>query len=170
MRSRSVALSAAITALYAALVVGLAPISFHVTQVRVADALLPLSIILGPPAILGLTLGNLVANLVATPFGPVDVLGGTAANFIASYTAWRVGRLGFKGSWLLATLVETTVVSLVVGGYLSVLTGLPPWLTVGSLALGSFVAINLLGYTLLKALATRLKKSSKPAYTLKKTL
>src|SRR5437867_1609431 len=46
-RSRSIALAAMLAALYAADVVFFAPISFQTIQVRVADALLPLSVLFG---------------------------------------------------------------------------------------------------------------------------
>ena len=45
--SFSVTLAAAIAALYAVGVVVLGPISFQIIQVRVADALLPLSMLFG---------------------------------------------------------------------------------------------------------------------------
>jgi len=56
-------------------------------QVRVADALLPLSVLFWLPAVIGLTLGVLVGNLFASPFGAIDVVGGTIANFVATLLA-----------------------------------------------------------------------------------
>ena len=47
MNSRELALSAVLAAMYAAAVVLLSPVSFLVWQVRVADALLMLSTVLG---------------------------------------------------------------------------------------------------------------------------
>jgi uncharacterized membrane protein len=87
--STTVTFTAVFAALYAVGVVLLAPISFQVFQVRIADALLPLSILFGWPAILGLTLGAFVANLFGG-LGPVDVVGGTLANLLARYIAWRI--------------------------------------------------------------------------------
>ncbi len=63
METREIALGSVIAALYAIGVILFAPISFLLFQVRVADALIPLSIVFGMPAVLGLTLGNIVANI-----------------------------------------------------------------------------------------------------------
>jgi len=56
--SRNLALAAVFAALYAALVVAFAPISNLPIQVRIADVLLPLAILFGWPAIVGLGNGN----------------------------------------------------------------------------------------------------------------
>lgn len=148
-----------LAALYAVGVVLLAPISFELFQVRVADILLPLSILFGLPAVVGLTLGTVVANF-ASPFGVVDVIGGTAANFVASFLAWRIGTRHFLGSWIVAILVENLVVTFIVGTYLAYLIPLP--LAVGWLGVfvGSVIAMNLAGYGLLQALARRMKHAS----------
>lgn len=148
--SKGLALASLMAALYAVGVILLAPISFQPFQVRVADALLPLAVLFGPPAVLGLTLGTVVANSVSM-FGPIDIAGGTLANFLATYLAWRIGRINHRGAWALATLVETLVITLIVGTYLAWLANLDlitGWLSILG---GSLVAINLIGYPLLKA-------------------
>jgi len=162
-RSRFVAEASLFAALYAVGVLLLAPISFGVLQVRVADALIPLSILLGWPVVLGVTLGNLVANALGSPFGMVDVLGGTVANFVASYLAKRVAQKGFRGSWLLGCASANATVTLIVGGYITWLVkipiGSPLWeLPIVGILLGSTVSINILGYLLLKALRIRMVK------------
>ena len=81
MKGRSliqIVLAAVFAALYAVGVV-FWPISFQVFQVRVADALLPLAMLFGWPAILGLSLGAFVANIFGG-LGPVDMIGGTLDN------------------------------------------------------------------------------------------
>ncbi len=70
-KSRDVALAAMLAVLYAADVVFFAPISFQTIQVRVADALLPLSILFGPSAVIGLGFGVIAGNLFAIPFGAI---------------------------------------------------------------------------------------------------
>ncbi len=59
-----VVLTAFFAALYAVGVVALAPISFLIFQVRIADSLLPLAIIFGLPACTGFSIGALVANIL----------------------------------------------------------------------------------------------------------
>jgi len=145
-------LTAVFAALYAVGVVFLAPISFQVFQVRLADALLPLSILFGWPVVLGLSLGAFVANLFGG-LGPVDMIGGAVANFIATLVAWKIGRKR-PVNVLAAITSEIAIVTIIVGTYLSFLIGLP--LTVGLLGifLGSLVAIGALGGTLFLALSS----------------
>jgi len=153
--SKSVAatFTAVFAAIYAVGVTALAPISFQVFQIRVADALLPLSILFGWPAILGLSLGAFVANLFGG-LGPVDVIGGPVANLVAGYVAWRVALNGTKSRIILAIGLQILIVTLIVGTYLSYLFAMP--LEVGWLGvmLGSIVAIGFVGSLLLRALST----------------
>ena len=148
----SVSLSAISAALYAVGVVALAPISFQVFQVRVADALLPLAILFGWPAVLGFSVGAFVANFFGG-LGVVDIVGGSVANFLATYTAWKIGRRRSKGSWLVAVAMEILVVTVIVGSYLSYLFQMPLEIGLLGILLGSFVAIGLLGYALLLMLS-----------------
>jgi uncharacterized membrane protein len=151
--SRSVALAAVLAALYAFNVVFFAPISFQAIQVRVADALLPLSIIFGPPAVAGLTLGVVVGNFYASPFGAVDVIGGTVANLVATSLAWYIGRRRFSGAQIVAIVAEILSVSLVVGSYLAALTDTPLWLMFLEVMAGETVAVGIGGYALLEAVS-----------------
>jgi uncharacterized membrane protein len=151
-KSVTAALTAAFAALYAIGVVVLAPISFQVAQVRIADALLPLSILFGWPAILGLALGAFVANLFVG-LGPIDVVGGSVANLVAGYVAWRVARNRGRRWVPLALALEILTVTFIVGTYLSYILAIP--LEIGWLGvmLGSIIAIGLLGSFILYALS-----------------
>jgi uncharacterized membrane protein len=156
LKSRDIALGAVLAALYAVTVTVLAPISFLAVQVRVADALLPLSIIFGWPAIIGITLGTFIAN-VQSPLGPIDIVGGTLANLLATYMAWKIGSRQFKGRWLVASVTQTLVVTVIVGSYISILLGLPLLEVLLLVLLGSVIAINLLGYAILRGIAARFR-------------
>ncbi len=149
-----VTLTAAFAALYAVGVVFLAPISFQIFQVRLADALLPLAIIFGWPAIIGLALGAFVANFFGG-LGPVDIIGGAIANFIATLLAWKISRLKpsriFK---LIGVGLEILVVTSIVGTYLSFLFGMPLQIGLSGVFLGSLVATGILGTILLFAFST----------------
>jgi len=81
---KEISLAAVFTALYATLVVILAPISFGPVQLRVADCLIPFSALLGWPVILGVMMGCFVGNAYFM-LGIIDVVGGTVANLIAAY-------------------------------------------------------------------------------------
>ena len=149
-RSVSATFTAVFAALYAVGVLLLAPVSFQVFQVRIADALLPLAILFGWPAIIGLAMGALVANAFGG-LGPVDVVAGSVANLVAGYVAWRVALN--RGWWwvLVAVGLQVVIVTLIVGTYLSYLFAMP--LEIGWLGviLGSIVAIGFLGSILLHA-------------------
>jgi len=148
----SVSLTAIFAALYAVGVVVLAPISFQAFQVRVADALLPLAILFGWPAVLGLSLGAVVANFFGG-LGVVDIVGGGAANFLATYAAWKIGQKRMKGSWAIAVITQVAIVTAIVGSYLSYLLPAPFEMSLIGVLLGSLVAIGLIGYPLLLALS-----------------
>src|SRR5436309_5211912 len=101
--SRNLALAAVFGALYAALVVAFAPISILPVQVRVADVLLPLAILFGWPAILGLGVGTVVGNFAAdsiTGFPSasigLDIAGGSFVNLLTGFLAWKIGQRGWK--------------------------------------------------------------------------
>jgi len=149
-----IALTAVFAALYAVGVVFLAPISFQIFQVRVADALLPLAMVFGWPAILGLSLGAFVANVFGG-LGPVDMIGGAIANFLATLLAWNIVNRKGKRWMPVGVSIEILVVTLVVGTYLSYLLAIPLTLSWLGILLGSLAAIGILGSILLYTLSRR---------------
>jgi uncharacterized membrane protein len=144
-------LAASFAAVYAVAVVLLAPISYGIMQVRLADALIPLSMVFGLPVIYGVTLGNIIANLYGG-YGPIDVMFGTLANLLASYVAFRL-----RSKPLLGCFSATMIVSLIVGGYLWILVGVPIEVSLLGLFVGSFIAITILGYLLQRFISSRYK-------------
>ena len=160
--------TAGFAALYTVGVLVLAPISFQVFQVRVADALLPLAILFGWPAILGLSLGAFVANIFGG-LGPVDIVGGSIANLIAGYVAWRVAAGGGMWRVLVAIGLQILIVTAIVGTYLSYILALPQGIAWFGVLLGSIVAVGFLGSLLLRALSvqrivTQLRRHGVPVY------
>ena len=150
--------------MYAILVLALAGISFQLVQVRVADALIPLSMTFGWPAIVGVTLGGIIAN-VASPMPSVigDIAFGSVANFIASLLAWRIGnwKLGSKvASELLGCVAATVAVTFIVGTYLAILTGMELWVWWLGIGTGSIISINILGYALIQVIEKAAAKIS----------
>ncbi len=160
-RSRNLALAAVFGALYAALVIGFAPISNLPIQVRIADALMPLAILFGWPAILGLGIGTVVGNFAAdsiTGFPSasigLDIVGGSLVNLLAGFLAWKIGSRNWRirnwnVSWFTATLVETALISVVVGGYLSIVFSISLALSILGILVGEVIAINIGGFVLL---------------------
>jgi uncharacterized membrane protein len=161
--ARGIAVAALVAAMYAALVAALPMISFLLWQVRLADALLMLSTVLGWPAVVGVTLGCLLGNLMAAPWGSallaaIDAVLGSAANFLASYLAYRVAYRKRLRSKILAAGCEIAAVSIIVGSYLKFLlewafgAEVPLWLSIAGVVPGSLLAIGVLGTSLAVAL------------------
>jgi uncharacterized membrane protein len=164
IKSRDLALMATIAALYAVLVVALAGISFQIVQVRVADALIPLSMIFGWPVIMGVTVGCVIAN-VASPMPSVliDVTLGSIANFIASLLAWKIGSqrgANDKVSEFLGCVSAAATVTFIVGTYLAILTEMELWVWWLGIGIGSIVSINIIGYAVIRIMKKMLAKSN----------
>lgn len=132
-------------ALYATGVIFLAPISFSIYQVRLADALLPLSIIFGIPSAIGLGLGCLVSNVYGG-LGIIDIVGGTVANLVAASLAWYIAKKRGFTHRLLGSIVETLTITVIVGGYLALIFEVPLELGLIGVLIGSIVAINIVGF------------------------
>jgi uncharacterized membrane protein len=155
VKTRDLSLSAVIAALYAALVIVLAPISFGPIQLRVADCLIPLSALFGPPCVVGVALGALVGNAYWF-LSPIDVVLGALANLAASYVVYR-----YREHLVVASAAASLIIGVVIGGYLwlffpppSILgLQLPVWLAMmTSITLSSLVAVVVLGLGLLRLL------------------
>lgn len=147
---------AVFAALYAVLVYTLPGISFQLVQVRIADALIPLSIIFGWPVVIGVTIGAAVSNVISPlPSIIVDITFGSIANFIASFLAWKIG--GWKRNKsvineLLGCVVATIVITFIVGTYLAVITEMDLWIWWIGIGIGSVISINILGYMLIQVM------------------
>ncbi len=151
INSRRISVIVVFAALYAVGVIFLAPISFGVYQVRLADALLPLSMIFGLPCAIGVSLGNIVANAYGG-LGVIDIVGGTAANFVACTLAWYIAKRRGITYRFLGSVVETIVITLIVGGYLAFLFAVPILAAMVGVLVGSIVAIILIGFPIEEAI------------------
>ena len=149
--TKKLAVVTVFAALYAVGVVFLAPISFGIVQVRVADAMLPLAMIFGLPGALGLSLGCLVSNVFGG-LGIVDIIGGASANLVACTLAWYIGRKGRGAQRFLGTVAITAVVALIVGGYLSWLLQVPLEISLLGVLIGEMIAVNLIGFPIEEAI------------------
>lgn len=157
MKTRDIALASLTAALYAVLVYTLPFASFLLWQVRVADALLPLSTVFGPPAAVGAAVGCFIGNTLAAPWGSAalnlfDAVLGSLANLAAGYAGYKVGYRGGARRKLIASLVQAVIVALWVGTYLRYLllwafgTDVPLLLSIAGVLPGSLVSIVLVGY------------------------
>ena len=155
MDSKQIALISIFAALYAIGVISLAPFSYGLIQVRIADALLPLSIVFGMPVVIGLSLGTVVANIFGG-LGFIDIIGGTVANFIATFVAWKICGSN-KVPFIVGIGCQIVIVSVIVGTYLSYLLGSTIIAGIGYLFIGTFLAVGILGSLLVVIIKNRIE-------------
>lgn len=143
---RDITIAAVIAALYAALTLLFAPISYGPVQFRIAEAFTVLPVLL-PQAVPGLALGCFAANLLGGA-SPWDVVFGTLATLLAALLTRRLrARL-----WLAAAMpvvCNAVIVALVLHFTLSDVLLWPTMLTVG---LGEAAVVGALGVPLLLGL------------------
>jgi len=139
------ALTGLVAALYAAITLLFAPISFGPVQFRVSEALTLLPVLF-PQAIPGLTLGCLTANLLGSPT-PWDAVFGTLATLFAA-----LGTRALRKNIWLSTLPPLVANSLIVGLMLHFTMAWPLPLAMGSILLGEAAVVYALGIPLLAAL------------------
>lgn len=147
MKLRNLALGGMVAALYAALTVLLAPLSYGPVQLRFSEGLTLLPYFL-PEAVSGLAAGCLIANLFGG-YGAVDVVVGTGATLLAAVLTRRMPRL-----WM-AALPPVLVNMLLIGGMLHVLVGTPLAATCLYVGLGEAGACFLIGLPLMRSLERR---------------
>jgi uncharacterized membrane protein len=144
--ARNLTLAAIVAALYAAITLLFAPISYGPVQFRVSEALTILPVLF-PQAIPGLAVGCLIANLLgsATPW---DVVFGTLATFLAALLTRRLR----KNVWLAAAppvVCNAVIVGLVLHFTLADALLIPTILSVG---LGEAVVVYALGVPMIATL------------------
>lgn len=159
-RSIWIAVAALFAALYALITIAETsvggPLTFSFIQVRVSDALLPLTMIFGIPSAIGLCLGTVVANSYYM-LGPLDIVLGSMANLIAGILSAKYSR----GNPVLAAFYPVAVVTLIVGSYLQLFfVDVPAWLVYGGIFLGELVACVILGLPLIKAVQKALGRKA----------
>lgn len=156
MESKDLALTALFITLYSTLVVVQGISAAASIQIRFADALIPLSALFGPPAIIGVSVGCVVSNIylsASVPYGFIDIIFGPVANMIASALIFKMRNKPMIGCFLGALSI-----GLIVGSYVWLLfpvesAAFPPWLlSITVLTISSLFAVAVLGYSLLVAL------------------
>jgi len=109
-------------ALYTAMCVALAPISYGAVQIRVAEALTLLPVI-SPVFIIGVTVGCLLSNIVglmtgANIIGVMDIVFGTAATFAAAVLTYKLRKIKIGKIPVLAALPPVIINAVVIGAEL----------------------------------------------------
>lgn len=131
------------------------PSVYGPVQLRLADCLIALSALLGWPVVAGVTVGGFLTNAYYF-LDPVDVALGPIANLIAATII-----VALRRRRLLACIVGALPIGFIVGGYLWLFLpppdifgpALPAWTAmIISITLSSWVAIAVIGYSLLTIL------------------
>ena len=139
--------AAIIAAIYTALTMFLAPFSYGVAQIRIAEALTVLPFFT-PAAIPGLFIGCLIANIMS-PVGVLDMVIGSLSTLVAAVLSYYL-----RHQPILVPLPPVIINGITVGWMLVAVYGvpLPLWSSMASVALGQFIACYVIGYPLLRYL------------------
>lgn len=140
--------AAVIAALYAAITVALAPLSYGLMQIRISEALTILPA-LTPAAIPGLFIGCIIANMIG-PYGIVDMIFGSAATLLAALFSYLL-----RGKPLLVPLPPVIANAIIIGAMLVYVYSVPVSLPIAALWVGAgeLLACYVLGYPLLRYLS-----------------
>lgn len=160
--TRSLCSAGIIAALYFALTVAFYPVSYGAIQVRVSEALCVLPLFYGE-AVLGLTAGCLLSNLVGTG-GLLDVALGTPATLIAALLCYLAGKKIRGGARFFLGVFPCVILNaLVVPLTFLAITELKEayFLSALQVGVGEAIAVYVLGGALYFAYAKRLEKTEK---------
>lgn len=154
---------AMVGAIYCAVSLALAPISFGNIQVRLAECLTMLPLVF-TPGIYGVILGCFLTNLIGVflgvnILGMVDVFVGTFATALAAYLTYKLRNIRIKNVPVLAIMMPVIINGIIIGSELGLVL-FPNNVLVGALICGLEVAIGeliavVLGYFLVKELAKK---------------
>lgn len=150
IKTKKIIYSALIAAVYAALTLFMAPLSYGPIQCRISEALTVLPFF-SSFSVIGLSIGCLIANIMS-PIGILDMIFGTLATFAAAFATYRIGKSNLKYKRVLAPLPAVIINGIVVGILINI--SLPSSLityltTMGSVALGEILPCYLIGLPLL---------------------
>lgn len=148
MSLRNLVKLALVAAVYYVLTVVLADLSFREIQFRVSEALLIL-IFVDKRYALAILLGTFLANL-SSPLGVIDWVIGTFATLLTCVLIYLCQR--YK---LLALHWAPLINGVIVGLELTIIFGLPLWLTMFQVFIGEWVVVCVLGYILWMVISKR---------------
>ncbi|NMA24797.1 MAG: QueT transporter family protein [Clostridiales bacterium] len=156
MSTRKIAFAAVVGAVYAALTIALAPISYGAVQFRISEALCVLPFFF-PFSAWGLFAGCVIANLLSA-YGVPDVVFGSLATLLAALCTMAAGKTGGRGVLpkALACLPPVIFNGLIVGAVIAYgITGIsgaskafwPTYAIVGlQVGLGELAVMYILGF------------------------
>lgn len=144
---RKLVLASLIGAIYAALTLSLAFMSYGQIQFRVAEALTILPFF-SLYSVWGLFVGCIAANILS-PIGPLDMVVGSLATLIAALMTYYIGKSNLKFKKYLAPLPPVIVNAVIIGLLIGYEANIPPLLPALQVGFGELVCCYLLGLPLL---------------------
>ena len=144
---KQISLVTVIASTYAVTTIILGELGYSWIQVSISESLTPLPYLFGLPAVLGLTLGTLIANFFS-PVGIVDIVFGPICTLVAALMTWK---LNFQKRFI-ACLYPVFINAFGVSAYVASFYGVPYEISVLSIGIGEFIAAVIIGYPLLRAL------------------
>ena len=148
MSVKKLTFGAAIAAIYAALTIFLAPISYGPLQCRISEALCILPV-LSPTAVWGLFVGCLVANIFTGSL--VDVIFGSLTTLIAAILTYKT-----RKNIYIAMIFPVVLNALIVGSYLAIIYGgIPIILSMLYVGVGQAVSCYVIGIPLYKLIKNK---------------
>lgn len=107
-----------IAAVYAAVCIVLAPLSYGSIQIRLSEALTLLPVLM-PDAIWGVTLGCFLSNLYS--MSPWDMLFGTLATLISALLTYKLARVRTRGLPIMAAIPPIFVNAVIIGAEITLI-------------------------------------------------
>ncbi|AFK85093.1 MULTISPECIES: QueT transporter family protein [Thermoanaerobacterium] len=146
-KTKKIVYGALIAAVYAAVTVALAPISYGQIQVRVAEALTIMPFF-SSYSIFGLFVGCIIANMIGGN-GIFDVVFGSLATLISAIITYYIGKSDLRYKRYLAPLPPVVINGIIIGIELNFLYKLPLVASMLWVGLGELIACYVLGLPLL---------------------
>ncbi|MBS6502822.1 MAG: QueT transporter family protein [Clostridium sp.] len=155
--TRKLVKAALVAAIYAALTMVLAPISYGPVQFRLSEVLVLLAFV-DPFYIVGLTVGCLLSNILGG-LGPMDIVFGTLATFLSvsaiSLTAKYIKSKNV--SLIISSIWPTIFNGVIIGWMLNYVIGAPLILTMLQVGIGEFVVVTVIGVPVFKFIENKYK-------------
>jgi uncharacterized membrane protein len=152
MRSKDLALIGIYAALYAAMVVVFAPISFYALQFRIAGILRP-GIARKKELAIGYGIGTAVANIFSPFVGVYEILFMPVMSLISGLIGYEISKKRNENYYVCGAIIAI-IIPISVAWMLNQLFNLPIIVTLPGLLLSEQI-INLFGATIFKAIESR---------------
>lgn len=134
-KTRSLAVSGVVAALYAVTTIVIAPFGFGAVQCRVSDVML-IFCMKRKEMIAGCVVGCIIANMFS-PLGPIDMAVGALVNFLIGYVA-------YKSKNMIITIISGGIIAgIFVGTELWAVYSLPIQITSATVAVGEMISLAL---------------------------